>query len=495
MPGRQYGAFSPPGTPGTPASTRTFSLPTKPGHKGIASIHSSVVNLANTIIGAGALAFPSAFAAMGLMPGVISCLFSGLTSIFGLYLLSRCAAVVGTAPGDEGKKASFSEVARITFGKGWAMRLFDLAIAIKCFGVSVSYLIICKTLLPQVCVSIARAAHHTIPADSLLLSPDFWLCVTMLVIVPLSFLRTLDALRFTSQIALLTVVYLIIVVVGWFTIKGSSPDRGEIVLWKFGTSTLSSFPVQVFAYTCAQNLFPIYNELKNPTQARMNVVIFSSIGLGAACYEVLGIIGYLTFGGKVGSNIIAMYPPTSLTIAVGRFGIVLLVGLSYPLQCLPCRACLHGLTRGIWKRYAPARLASAPVTPARNDPQNHLRTPRAHEQSPLVPKPPRPTEKRGGDMTQRKFVFLTTVILVSGFLVALAVDELEVVLGFVGSTGSTIISFILPGFFYFKLFRAEEGMTKWAALALGIYGLLVMTFCLTFNIIKLVAGHAPVGLF
>jgi amino acid permease len=171
---------------------------------------------------------------------VISCLFSGLTSIFGLYLLSRCAAVVGTAPGDEGKKASFSEVARITFGKGWAMRLFDvsgnespsvvnilirrqLAIAIKCFGVSVSYLIICKvgnhsvtrcrtpadefqTLLPQVCVSIARAAHHTIPADSLLLSPDFWLCVTMLVIVPLSFLRTLDALRFTSQIALLTVV-------------------------------------------------------------------------------------------------------------------------------------------------------------------------------------------------------------------------------------------------------------------------------------------------
>jgi amino acid permease len=193
------------------------------------------------------------------------------------------------------------------------------------------------------------------------------------------------------------------------------------------------------------------------------------------------------------ADILARYPPTSLTIAVGRFGIVLLVGLSYPLQCLPCRACLHGLTRGIWKRYAPARLASAPVTPARNGipesdpesededhfhqtPQNHLRTPRAHEQSPLVPKPPRPTEKRGGDMTQRKFVFLTTVILVSGFLVALAVDELEVVLGFVGSTGSTIISFILPGFFYFKLFRAEEGMTKWAALALGIYGLLVMTF-------------------
>lgn len=50
------------------------------------------------------------------------------------------------------------------------------------------------------------------------------------------------------------------------------------------------------------------------------------------------------------------------------------------------------------------------------------------------------------------------------------------VLGFVGSTGSTILSFILPGFFYFNLFRQERGPLKWAALALGIYGLAVMCF-------------------
>jgi amino acid permease len=53
---------------------------------------------------------------------------------------------------------------------------------------------------------------------------------------------------------------------------------------------------------------------------------------------------------------------------------------------------------------------------------------------------------------------------------------LMLVLGFVGSTGSTIISFILPGFFYFKLFRKEPGVTKWLALSLAIYGLCVMVF-------------------
>lgn len=95
--------------------------------EGQATIVSSVSNLANTIIGAGALAFPSAFASMGLIPGILSCAFSASTSIFGLYLLSRCATQVGKKPGQETTKASFNEVAKMTFGKGWATRVFDVS--------------------------------------------------------------------------------------------------------------------------------------------------------------------------------------------------------------------------------------------------------------------------------------------------------------------------------------------------------------------------------
>jgi amino acid permease len=49
-----------------------------------------------------------------------------------------------------GVEASFNTVALLTFGQGWATRCFDLAIAIKCFGVSVSYLIIVKVRLAAV---------------------------------------------------------------------------------------------------------------------------------------------------------------------------------------------------------------------------------------------------------------------------------------------------------------------------------------------------------
>jgi amino acid permease len=47
---------------------------------------------------------------------------------------------------------------------------------------------------------------------------------------------------------------MVIVVVCWYFIKGPDPNRGEIVLGRFGTNTLASFPVQVFAFTCAQNV-------------------------------------------------------------------------------------------------------------------------------------------------------------------------------------------------------------------------------------------------
>lgn len=71
--------------------------------------------------------------------------------------------------------------------------------------------------------------------------------------------------------------------------------------------------------------------------------------------------------------------------------------------------------------------------------------------------------------------------LVSLMLLPGAVSADGSVLAFVGSTGSTILSFILPGAFYFNLFRQEKGMLKWGAFALAAYGLAVMSFWLVWE--------------
>lgn len=148
-----------------------------------------------------------------------------------------------------------------------------------------------------------------------------------------------------------------------------------------------------------------------------------------------------------------MYPPTSLLIALGRLGIVLLVGLSYPLQLLPCRACVYAFTSGIikGKKAEPLVPEDASVNVPYYDPEDeevdHQHHQHQHQQrqdeeaddeeedDPLMPK--RYVNDRGigvGEMRKSKFVGFTTGILVAGFGIALMVDELEVGKCCVGSS-------------------------------------------------------------
>lgn len=133
-------------------------------------------------------------------------------------------------------------------------------------------------------------------------------------------------------------------------------------------------------------------------------------------------------------------------------------------------------------------------------------------------------------MGETRFAAITTGIIVLSYIVAMTVSSLEKVLAYVGSTGSTSISFILPGLFYYKISAPESPHhqrlikedddeeeygsddeadspaddNSWRAtfknrhwrrtvlrrlsLALAIYGLVVMAVCLITNTV-FIAAH------
>lgn len=143
------------------------------------------------------------------------------------------------------------------------------------------------------------------------------------------------------------------------------------------------------------------------------------------------------------------------------------------------------------------------------------------------------------ELSETRFAAITTGIIILSYIVAMTVSSLEAVLAYVGSTGSTSISFILPGLFYYKIsspdselhqrllkeeddFDDEEGMInnsedeqeatgllggmsasgilrraglknmkrtilRRLSLALAIYGLVVMVVCLITNTFFIVA--------
>jgi len=197
----------------------------------------------------------------------------------------------------------------------------------------------------------------------------------------------------------------------------------------------------------------------------MNVVIGTSIGSAIGIYEIVGVFGYLTFGSKIGANVIAMYPSTSIFIAIGQLAIVILVMFSYPMQVHPCRNCLDKIFH---LGYQAPNFA---LVDENNDDVSIV------------------DEHDAGDMSTFKHTVLTVAIIVGGFSTAYFVDNLQMVLSFVGSTGSTTVSFILPGLFFWKLTRNDPRTSKTlnrSALGLAIYGMLVFVFCLSYNIYKLV---------
>lgn len=167
-------------------------------------------------------------------------------------------------------ESSYYSVARLTYPK--AAILIDSAIAVKCFGVSISYLIVIGDLMPEVVNSISATFAGNYP---IFVDRNFWIAISFVFLAPLSFLKRLDSLRFTSVIALFSVVYLLGIVVGFFfyTEPGQEPKEVKIDLFRMDLQFLKVLPIFVFGFTCHQNLFPIYNELGDGASWKVNRVV------------------------------------------------------------------------------------------------------------------------------------------------------------------------------------------------------------------------------
>lgn len=423
-----------------------------------ATVRSGTINLLNTIVGAGILAMPYGLRCNGLVFGAFLVVWSALTSAFGLYLQNKVAKVAGA-----NGPVSYFSLCQMTYPQ--LLVIFDAAIAIKCFGVGISYLVVIGDLMPKILDSLGAGAWAH--------DRNLWISVFVVFLVaPLSYLRLLALLRYLGAVALFSVLYLVCLVVEhWVRDKTDRVvDMVGPLSWR---QTLASFPMFVFAYTCHQNMFSIVNELQpgaaGSRTRQANRVIRNAVVVSCSVYLVVGVLGYLTFGRAVNPNIVTMYPRDSVTSLVGRMCIVVMVSMAFPLQCHPCRASVNNIYHTFFPDAAQAEDAAALLgdsLPQDDGEDSHG--------APAVLLPP------------RRFRVITTAIVVAAYAVALCVTSLAKVLAFVGSTGSTSISFILPGLFGYMLVRprdpeqwtALERFCKYGGLALAGWGVGVMVVCL-----------------
>lgn len=87
-------------------------------------------------------------------------------------------------------------------------------------------------------------------------------------------------------------------------------------------------------------------------------------------------------------------------------------------------------------------------------------------------------------MDNTSYLGITTLLLICSFMLAILVGDVESVLGFVGSTASTSICYILPGLFYWRLKSGERWTrAKFFAVVLFVAGCILVPVTLTVKVL------------
>lgn len=406
----------------------------------MSSINTAVKALLHTSLGTGLISIPFFYKNNGIILSVVLLTFSYLMSTTGLILQCQLSNWLPTLTTK--RKLSFKSIGDLLFDNNSnKIVLFDIAIAIKCFGVSISYLIVIGDLMPQI-------LHYFAP--KLDINRTIFISFSLFcIIMPLCFIKKISSLKRFSMVALISVVYLcFMIIINAFVYKDND-QKGKIYWAKPKKSYkdinfLTSFPISVFAFTCQHNTFSIFNELKASNFNNFSKIVVRAMSLALVIYLTVGTLGYLTFGDNVESNIIKMYEMNNFFNVLGRFCIVVLVTLAYPLQMYPCRLSIFNIYNHFQNKKS----------------FNSLEQVDTNESVTLLNEEELNLEQQANsshlEIPDLQFKVITISVIIIGFFIAISLTNLGLVLGFIGGTGSTLIAFILPGLFSYLLFSRIE---------------------------------------
>ena len=388
------------GSEGAPLIASINAMPPSTASSKGAGILGSIVNLTNTIIGAGLLSIPFAFRMSGLILGLMFLVMIWAVSATSFDVLARAAQYT--------QLFTYKDIALKTYGK-------SLALTAELF-------ILLYTLLNLVARPIIIAEYLTtvfriwIEGYSVMTERWFIIILVSLVIFPLTMLRNIDPLKYSSFFSLLCVLFTSVVVIIMFAQSGEVPQKlADAQFWPDSPSALISLGIMVVSFCAHYNAPRMYQELDGRTIPRFRIVIVSSMTICLILYAVVGVTGYLSCLDLTNGNVLDDYSGRNILVTVARLALVIALIFSTPLVLFACR-------RSFLVVFVPSMAEKAPFW---------------------------------------LWILISGSIIIISGIIAYLLPSIDIIFGFSGALIGVAFVFFIPGLFFVLISRRtrERGLS------------------------------------
>jgi amino acid permease len=370
------------------------------------SQRASMLNLVTTAFGSGMLSLPWAFAQCGLMLALILLAIAGFVSYLSLKMLANSGYATA--------KKNYTDVVDTVLGPrvSFALQVLLLVYAV---GSVIGYYIFIGSAGPQALLALKIVQLPEGPPDA----PNvvaamnnirmwFLIAVSVFPILPMSMVRRISSFRYLAIGSISAMVMVTLFVVGAspsliskridFEI-GNDVFFGRLTLQRF----LSSASIMIYSYCCHLNMFASSFEMSDPTPRRVDKILRRSCTMEFVVYAIVGVCGSLSWGSSTPSVITASYPKDDPMATFARLCVLFALLVCVPVNIFSARGV-------VYDRVAPEGEASTVV-----------------------------------------HVGLTVCLVVLSCGVAIVLQSIVDVLGFLGGGCAVTFMFILPSLCIYKL--------------------------------------------
>uniref|UniRef100_A0A8C8RL65 Sodium-coupled neutral amino acid symporter 2 n=1 Tax=Pelusios castaneus TaxID=367368 RepID=A0A8C8RL65_9SAUR len=441
-------------------------------HPGTTSFGMSAFNLGNVIMGSGILGLSYAMANTGIVLFVILLVIVSIFSLYSVHLLVKTA--------NEGGSLLYEQLGMKAFGLAGKFAASG-SITMQNIGAMSSYLFIVKYELPLVIKAFLNIEENT---GAWYLNGDYLvLLVSLVLILPLSLLKNLGYLGYTSGLSLMCMVFFLIVVIckkfqipchvdeydmvnttlndtlahlaNAVLLHGTEQNMTRDDMCKpkyfvFNSQTVYAVPILTFSFVCHPAILPIYEELKGRSRRRMMNVSNVSFFAMFVMYLLAALFGYLTFYGNVEAELLHTYSKVlgaDVILLIVRLAVLMAVTLTVPVVIFPIRSSVIQLFCA------------------------------------------------GKEFSWIRHILITVGVLAFTNVLVIFVPTIRDIFGFIGASAAAMLIFILPSAFYIRLVKKEpiKSVQKIGAILFLLSGIIVMTGSMTLIIIDWIHNYASDG--